>query len=207
MSPRDFFNAALKTEVAPALRAMGFRGSGQNFLRVAGEVINALNVQPSKSGDAAFVNLGLHFTFLPPCWTEESRPIAKWREPDCEFRVRLSPRPGFDHSWKYGANQAEAVSAARNMLAVYCDLGESLFDEFRDPLAVANAVSIDMLERGGATGFPWSLTKVRMALALARINRHLGKTAEARRLAEFGLSNLGRAVGVRSALERLAAAT
>ncbi len=207
MTSRDFFNAALKTEVAPALRVLGFKGSGQNFLRVAGEVINAINIQPSKSGDAAYVNLGLHFAFLPPCWTEESRPIAKWREPDCEFRVRLSPRPGFDHFWNYGPGQAEAVSAARSIVAIYCEIGESLFERFRDPVAVANAVSCEMLESGSVKGFPWRLTTVRMALALSRINQRLGKNAESMRFAEFGLGHHGRAAGLKSALQRLANAT
>jgi hypothetical protein len=207
VTPRENFNAALKAEFAPALRVLGFKGSGQNFIRVSGEVINALNIQGSKFGDAAFVNLGLHFTFLAPCWTEEPRPIAKWREADCEFRVRLSTRPGFDFSWKYGATQSDALISARNISAVYCDLGESLFERFYDPLCVASAVSVEALERGDTQGFPWHVTKVRMALAMARINQRLGKPIEARRFAEFGLRNLGRAAAVRSVLEALANAT
>jgi hypothetical protein len=197
----------MKDEFAPALRVLGFKGSGQNFLRVSGEVINAVNIQGSKSGDAAFVNLGLHFTFLPPCWTEEIRPIAKWRDVDCEFRARLSPRPGFDFSWKYGATESEARLVARNISSVFCDLGESLFEQFRDPLCMASAVSIEALDRGDKQLLPWHVTKVRMALAMARINQHLGKRIEARRFADFGLRNLGRSVALRTILETLANAT
>lgn len=69
---------------------------------------------------------------------------------------------------------------------------------------MANAVSVEALERRDSRGFPWRVTKVRMALAMARINQHLGKPIEARSFAEFGLRNLGRAVAVRSVLEALA---
>lgn len=69
---KEFFGL-LKDRFARALWQAGFKGSGQTFRRVQGEVINAINIQVNKYGGSVAVNLGLHLTFLPVCWSNQSK--------------------------------------------------------------------------------------------------------------------------------------
>lgn len=98
----DLLLVALRQELVPRLRELGFKGSGKNFRRVCGETINAINVQGSSTGTRFYVNLGLHFTFLPAGYGVELLPADKIKEIDCEFRWRLDPQ---DNSGLSGESQ------------------------------------------------------------------------------------------------------
>jgi Domain of unknown function (DUF4304) len=206
-TPREVFLNHIKEYLAPKLRLVAFKGSGQNFLRVRGELINAVNIQGSRWGEAACVNLGLHFTFLPQSWRDDPQTTKKWREVDCEFRARLSPRRGYDHWWKYGSSHAEAKRAAEDVVETYFSKGEALFELFEQPTAIVSAVTLGDRRIERSADFVWHATEVRLALAIARIHQHLGNMADCRANANFGLSKIRRAERLRSPLEALANAT
>jgi hypothetical protein len=100
MDAKEVFFDILKTEFAPKLRKLEFIGSGQNFRRVRGQIINVINVQGNKYGGSCAVNLGLHLTFLQVCWSSALPDVHKVKETDCEFRTRLAPGGKSDYWWK-----------------------------------------------------------------------------------------------------------
>src|SRR5512139_920033 len=205
-SSREAFYACLKELLAPALRDLGFKGSGQHFLRTSGETLNAINIQGSKYGEGCFVNLGLHFSFLPPCWAEAVDPLRKWKEIDCEFRWRLESEPGHDKLWEYGTRPHKVYEQVQNLIETYANQGEVEFQRFSTCGAVAEAISFERLSGRRLEGLKWTTTEVRYALALARIHAYLGNCAESARFARFGLENLGGATLLKAPLQQLASA-
>ena len=204
---RDRFLALLREQLAPRLRASGFKGSGQNFLRIRGDTINAVNIQGSRFADECCVNLGIHFTFLPPTWAVEPRVVEKWREPDCEFRWRLSPREKYDHWWRYGTTTTETVETASDLVSTYLTIGEPLMERFSRVEAIVEALSPSSIQDPRNTAVPWTKPTVLHALALARIHSHLGNLRLSREYAQVGLATLGKFTAYKPALEELANAT
>ena len=84
------FRERLKIKLAPLLRGHGFSGSGVNFRRHVGDVIQVLNIQGSRYGGSCCVNLAVHLTFLPTVLGDAPDP-KKITESLCEFRKRLAP--------------------------------------------------------------------------------------------------------------------
>lgn len=201
------FDSELRTRFNPVLRTLGFKGSGRNFLRVRGETINAINIQGSRHGGSVAVNLGLHFAFLPPLWTDTPKSANTFKEIDCDLRTRLTPKPGYDYWWEYGQDEADAAAAATSVVNTFVKFGETTFERFNTPERVLDAVGIELLTASTLTEFPWNSTKPRLALTLARICNHLGKDQQRVAYAQIGLTKLGRATGLRAYLEQLANAS
>lgn len=184
------FAAAIRETFAPALRQLGFSGSGRHFRRQRGDVIDAINVQASRHGDASCINLGLHFTCLPTGVPEQRPELQAWREIDCEFRTRLVPAGESDHWWRHGSTPEENRAAAQDIVRLYLAAGEPLFQQFPTSRAFADSCSTDALVRRQnrpTASFPWHSTDVRAALALARIHRHHGNVAQSQRFAALCL--------------------
>jgi Domain of unknown function (DUF4304) len=199
----DSLLAALRLEFIPALRKLGFKGSGKNFRRVHGETINAINIQGSTTATRFYVNLGLHFTFLPPAYGSEI-PAHKLKEIDCEFRWRLHAKDNWKTDWIYGTSAEESAAIARKVLRAYLDFGEPAFHRFPTAEAVANLVPPEAVRSKKWNISPLTTTEIRLLLTLARIHRHLGNTVVAREIAQIGLSRLGGATGLRGDFESLA---
>jgi hypothetical protein len=89
------FREQLKRKLAPLLRGHGFSGSGVNFRRHVGDVIQVLNIQGSRYGGSCCVNLAVHLTFLPTVLGDPPD-AKKITESLCEFRKRLAPDGEFD---------------------------------------------------------------------------------------------------------------
>jgi len=65
VSIEDYVMRDVLKKLAPALRAAGFRGSGQNYRKADGDFVLVINFQGSRSGDKFYVNLGAQPTFIP----------------------------------------------------------------------------------------------------------------------------------------------
>lgn len=200
---RIFFQI-LKDEFSPALRQLGFLGSGSNFRRVRGEVIHVISIQGEKYGGQCAVNLGLHLNFLPITWNNKLPDVKRMKEVDCEFRTRLAPNGCVDYWWEYGGLFDSPTKNVRHLLDTYIRNGETKFTSFPTVEAISNMFSVtDILEQDLLRGFG-EMTPPRAALAMARIHSHLGNKNSAREFALTGLNRLGRALTLKSALERLA---
>lgn len=80
-------------KIAPILRALGFKGSGQNYRKREGDFVFVINFQGSKLGDKFFVNLGAQPSFIP---AEGDADLKTLKEYQCVFRRRV----GEDWSWQ-----------------------------------------------------------------------------------------------------------
>ncbi len=125
---------------------------------------------------------------------------------DCEFRARLTLAGEDDRWWAYGTNEAESDANAQDLIDVYCSVGRAHFDRasrFPEPF---ESITPERLGRRDLSRLPGRTTLVRACLAMSRISLHLGDAERTRQFAEIGLSNLGRAVGLRAELRALSRA-
>jgi len=203
MTNKQIFFDVLKNELSPRLREVGYRGSGQNFRRVGGDVINVVNIQISKYGGSCAVNLGLHCSFLPLNWSDELPDPKKIREYDCEFRMRLSPWEKRDYWWKYDGWFSSPVKRAHHLIETYFRHGEPRFKRFDSVEKIAEALSIDELKKRRELFVFGIVARPRGALTMARIHLQLGDLEKARAFANFGLENIGSATVLRPALEKI----
>ena len=201
---KERFHSRLKESFFPRLRAAGFTGSGQNFRRVRGDVIHAINIQGDKYGDGCAVNLGIHLRFLPVTWSDSLPDFSKFKEIDCEFRKRLSPEDGTDNWWKYETVDISPEESADSLAEAYFAYGAPFFENYSSSpaiLSVLNAVDFTH----DITAFPLGQkTRARAALTAARMYAHAGDRAACRRFATIGLAHLGKVSSLKDELEYLA---
>jgi hypothetical protein len=189
------------------LRKVGFKGSGAHFRRVSGDVINTIWIQGGGDGKKCAVNLGLHLAFLPVCWKEELPDLGTIKEIDCEFRCRLAPNDGTDHWWEYyGGLLNPSSKNARHLIKSYFEWGEPRFREYSSVESIANMISLAQLRGGEYINAFGGVTIPRAALAMARIQEHMGNSHRAAEFARACLETICKASGLRSELERLAGA-
>jgi hypothetical protein len=202
----EFF-AYLRDNFGPELRRLGFKGSGQKFRRVHGEVINMINIQGYKYGGSVAVNLGLHLDFLPDSFTSEWPDLSKLREYDCEFRTRLTPRWRFDYWWKYDGLFRNPSRTAAHLVSTYLDRGEPQYAKFDATEKIASSISPKDIVAGRDLKIWGPVASIRAALTFAIINQHLGNDAIAREFAQAGLHDSDRAPVLRAKLEAILGAT
>src|SRR4051812_17344907 len=77
---------AILKQIAPHLRALGFRGSGQNYRKTEGDFVFVVNIQGSSSGDTFYVNLGAQPVFIPNDGSVELKDLKEYH---CVFRRRV----------------------------------------------------------------------------------------------------------------------
>lgn len=198
---KERFLAHLKVDFFPRLRAAGFSGSGQNFRRLRGEVIQTLNLQGNRHGDSCTVNVGVHPTFLPVHFTGELPDPKKLEEVHCEFRRRLAPAASGDRWWSYDGPPSPEASAA-TLIECFSTEGEAHFARLASIDAILAALDGEILARSEFVP-ALGITRARGALAAARIYAHRGDRATSRRMAAFGLAHLGPATALQPAFEAL----
>lgn len=200
---KEVFFQHLKDQFFPKLREHGFKGSGQNFRRLSGEVIHTINIQANKYGGSCCVNLGLHLSFLPYNWSENELPDAKKiKEIDCEFRGRLSEKGIGDQWWKYdGGLFGSAKSSSTQLMNTYWHVGEPLLQKYQKAEDFVTLYSLEQLKEKDYLPVFGGITRQRAALVMARILSHLDKKKEAREFARIGLDHLGRAISLKPQLE------
>lgn len=106
MEARDLFREMLRDQVGPALRDMGFKGSGSNWrLRNEAGDWAVINFQKSAYGSSGRVIFYINLSFV----LEPEREFRAW----CEDRA-LSRVPGsFDHVWDDRLDRPEGEGRPR----------------------------------------------------------------------------------------------
>ncbi|MCI0390486.1 MAG: DUF4304 domain-containing protein [Acidobacteria bacterium] len=87
-------------KLAPSLRSLGFRGSGQYFHKTEGAFIFVVNFQGSRGGDEFFINLGAQPVFIPTEGNANPDP-KRLKEYECIFRTRVGDR------WRWEMSDAK----------------------------------------------------------------------------------------------------
>lgn len=200
---KQVFYGLLRDEFAPRLRELGFKGSGSNFRRIRGDVINTINIQGNKYGGSSAVNLGLHLTFLPVNWRDELPEVTKIKEVECEFRKRLAPKKMHDYWWKYDGLFTSPAKQVSHLKKTYFDVGEPAFAKFDTVEKIASMISLDQIFADNYIDAFGGVTEVRAALTMARIHENIGNLDLARAFATAGMSNLGRATPLKSSFREI----
>ncbi len=196
--PKKVFYGLLRDEFAPKLRELGFKGSGSNFRRIRGEVINTINIQGNKYGGSSAVNLGLHLTFLPVTWADQLPDPKNVKEVECVFRRRLAPGRRSDYWWKYTGIFNSPSKKVSHLIDTYLTIGEPEFSRFDTVEKMVNMIALSDIRFGNYIKVFGGVTEVGAALTMARIHAHLGNNSEARAFANAGLENLGRAIALKT---------
>ncbi len=199
---KEFLNI-LKTEFAPRLRDAGFQGSGQNFRRVQGEVIHAINVQANKYGGSYAVNLGLHLTFLPLTWSRRVPDPAKIFAYECEFTTRLAPPGKSDYWWRYGGLLVKSANSARHLIETYSRYGQPQFAACDTIEKILTRLSVESLRAGIEPPLPGMASPLGTAVSAARVHLHRGDKAQARALAQYALANSDQVPKIKPVLEEI----
>jgi hypothetical protein len=160
--------------VAPILRALGFRGSGQNYRKTEGDFVFVVNFQGSRWGDNFYVNLGAQPAFIP---AEGDADLDKLKEYECILRRRVGKEWPWELSDRLFASLHEELSSAQ---AEFFGRAQTL----RSALAID---SPDELLRKFSAG----TTEARATLHLARAATKLGHIETARKLVDRGLELAG----------------
>jgi hypothetical protein len=194
---------SIKNHFSPLLREDGFAGSGRTFRRTVEDVVQVVNVQSSRYGGEFAINLALQPLAIPDALGNSPDP-KKITESLCEFRRRLA-ESGADQWWQHDATQTGMDRAVREAAEVYVRVGRMLFDGTSGPTSALHAISPAQLEKSKFYLNGFGTTKVRLALALARLRKANGNLAEAKEFADYGLARVGSAVALRRELEALCA--
>ncbi len=207
MDDKKIFYAKLTEEFVPLLRQDGFKGSGQNYRRIQGDVIHAINIQNNKYGGSCCVNLGLHFAFLPVCWDGRKLPDLKTiKEADCEFRCRLAPAGKTDYWWKFKGNLffGNTGKSISHLCRTYVEAGRGFFERYNSIETIASALTLEVLENAKYIDVAGGIIPVRGALTMARYYKHIGNNESQKHYAALGLRILGNAKALKNEFESLA---
>lgn len=160
--------------IAPRMRELGFKGSGQNFRRSEGDFIFLINFQSSRTGEAFFINLGAQPTFVPAECDAEFKSLKEY---ECVLRRRV----GAEWSW---------TMSEQGLAAMVTEIAKSSSEFFGQALTLRQSlvqVGVPELLRNFSSG----TTEARAALYLARGAHSLGLFEKATELAAHGLSIAG----------------
>lgn len=193
MTAHERFQKLLKREFHPVLRAEGFKGSGATLRRMVGERVDVVNVQGSQWGGRCYVNLGVHFRFLPDSCGKQVDP-AKVLEFHCVFRSRMDhpptrKKPVECSEWAYGEDDAAAERSVRDMVELFRNSGAAYFqcfEPFPGALTRITPADIDTGEYQRLPPFKHYGKEI-VALFLARVMKHLGHVPKCRAFARAGL--------------------
>lgn len=172
---------SILSQVVPALRSLGFKGSGQNYRKATGEAVMVVNFQKSSGDDRFYVNLGVQPMFIP---TEGGvdPDSKKIKEYECVFRRRVSPPEGA-LGWPCHVDPA-TVDQLRSRIA-------SAYEGYLAPLAKVPGPVTELTPeefRSQHSGSIFGGAHPLNALNFARIALARGHLDRAKEFAELGLS-------------------
>jgi hypothetical protein len=169
-------------QIVPTLRALGFKGSGQNYRKQTEGAVMVVNFQKSSGGDRFYVNLGVQPLCIPAEGGGQADP-TEIKEYECVFRRRVTPPEGA-LGWPYDVNAATADELRGKISTAYA--------EYLSPLAQipgpATELTLEQFRTQGA-GSIFGGSHARNALNFARIALACGGVERARAFAEIGLAD------------------
>ena len=160
--------------IGPALREVGFRGSGQTFRKREDDFVFVINFQGSRWGDFFFVNLGAQPTFIP---AEGNASLTTLKEHECVLRRRVG------EEWPWELSDRQFASFMAKLMST-----QGRFFARAGALRAALATETpEALIKKFSTG----TTHARASLHLARAAHALGHHDLACRLAHRGIKMAG----------------
>ncbi|MBK8726003.1 MAG: DUF4304 domain-containing protein [Holophagaceae bacterium] len=192
---------SIKTYLSPLLRSDGFSGSGREFRKTQGILVQVLQIQGSREGGKFTVNISIQPISIPDVLGKPVDP-KKISFASCEFRARMT-ESGLDQWWAHDGSQASMDAAVQDVARVYIAVGRQMLIAISSPESPIFTLSPDQLTDGRSKFFGFGSTVVRMALALSRLRKAQGDLVSSRAFAEFGLANLGGASALKHEFQAL----
>ncbi len=168
-------------EIAPVLRSIGFKGSGQNYRKATPDAVMVVNFQKSSGDGRFYVNLGAQPLFFPDEGGDD-RDAKKIKEYGCIFRRRIEP-PEQLLGWPYDMPPQMLDARRSKILPAY--------EDYLCPLAPVPGPTSELTPDAFRTQSHGSIlggTRPLNALNFARIALARGEAFRAREFAELGLS-------------------
>lgn len=203
MAAEPSLEASIKVRLAPALREDGFSGSGRNFRRLNGDMIDLLQIQGSMGGDAFYINLAIQ-PVGAPCVLGELPDFKKLKVQNCLFSRRLEPAR--HDRWSYGLAAASMDAAVDDAKSVYSLDGRAAFATASGPHSVLKTVTASQLANGDVDLAGFGGLGIGTIQSLAVMRFVSGDRVEASAFARLGLSH-GARTGLRDELEAIIAGT
>jgi hypothetical protein len=199
------FGRLLRRDFSPLVYAQGFTANGGVFQRVKGERIDIVSLRGSRPGRRCCVDLGVHYSFLPPSGRAlgAKAALGGLKLHDCAFRGRLYDTGESDHWWSYGSDDVTAEASAASLVDTYRRCAHLFFARFEPFPEIFAEVTPAHLETGGLVVAPVSHTPAHAALTMARIMKQAGLLDRCREFAEAGLRHLGSATRLAPEFEQL----
>jgi hypothetical protein len=199
------FCELLKRDLLPLLCSQGFEAHGGILRRVQDERIDVVSLLGSRRDRHCCVNLGVHYSFLPPAGRAAGAQadFRQLREHDCVFRERLREAGEAEPWWSYGSDEATAEANAADLVDTYRRRAPMFFSRFEPFPQIFFEVTPKQVEAGDFVVTPACQTRLHGALTMARIMKHVGNLDRCREFAELGLGHLGEATRLRAELEQL----
>jgi hypothetical protein len=164
----------LLKRIAPFLRGMGFRGSGQNYRKVDGDFVLVINIQGSRWGDNFYVNLGAQPIFVP---AEGNADLKTLKEYECILRRRV----GQEWPWQMSDDHFTELEA---------EITSTQASFFGHAQTLRAALAVDAPENL-LRKFSSGTTEARATLHLARAASTLGHFDTAQKLVTRGVELAG----------------
>jgi hypothetical protein len=169
-------SAKLLQEVSKPMHSWGYGGSGQNYRRIAADLIFVINFQKNRWEDRFFVNLGGQPIAIPD--EGECRPNPKTiKEYECVFRHRL------EGEWSSTPSSAELS----RLLAALDDARQT----FEQKVITMRELSCRGLAKELFDGREFMGPSARAAFQLARLLASDGHVEQARGLARYSVTEAG----------------
>ena len=126
MKSADFKKIVTK-ELAPFLRYNEWKGTGFDYTRHIGNIIQAFTVQPSSAGGKFCIEIGVHFDFIPLSVEKEFSKMKTW---DMDITTRLTPNNESDYWWDFPKNENESNLLFNELKRLISSNGHNYFDQF-----------------------------------------------------------------------------
>jgi hypothetical protein len=188
ISSAEFKNLLTK-HFAPRIRELGWTGSGYHYLNFNNPpYIYVLGFQPNRHGKEAYIEIGVHFDFIPI----KGLPNFNKLEPSyLKIRQKLTPNND-EYWWRYGNTKKKNQELIDSIWKKFKSDGIDYFRFFKSFPGVFESIRISDLEEKEfdfIKGIKMP-TNIGSALLLARINKEIGKKEKAKEFANYGLSKI-----------------
>lgn len=193
ISTADFRKQISKT-LAPHLKALGFKGSGFNYIMDSDNFIFTIGLQANKWGGECCAEFGIQPKEIKG-FGDHKIDFKKIKHYECEFRTRLATKSGSDQWWKYSDDEEANVQIVNQIVEIIVSKVLPIIELFKheqfvfDRIEVADLRNIFKYVAEKLGGLYLMTSDIQFAWALTIIyeNRNLNKSKQ---FAEFGLSKL-----------------
>ena len=186
------FREKVRDAFGPPFEERGFKTKKYKFGRKNKDFLFCIGFQAKSDRNSYCVELGVQPLFLP---TDFNNLSDQFNPIDCEFRERLSAEGMVD---QWFTMKSLIKGETLDVMELFDSEGAKFFSYFQSLEGAFGNVTLASIEEKQFDARLYSTTVKRLILVAAKAQEQLGNYDEARNLAQYGLENVGLAVGLKS---------